>query len=751
MKRLSFAICCLFLCSLATPLSYASPPTTQPNPASSPTTSSTQKAQTTEEKKHTPSPKHAPSSKKRRAPPAYEAITVGTRQHEDAFRSPRSYNLLDRKRLEEKRPRSVPEALQEEAGIFVQKTSHGAGAPILRGTIGPQVLLVMDGIRLNNATYRSGPNQYLNVIDPWSLQRIEVLRGPASLAYGTQAFGGVIRLESQRPLLSSSGSPLFGAEAIGRYGSSDNERTGHAAFQFSAGGLGLHAGVTYSDFGDLRAGGVFTSPNNTTLQRSKTPFGDLITDSQTGAQAYSAYRALFVDLHAEARLHDRWTLSAVYQRAMIFDAGRTDQLASGDLRFYDNTRDLAYLRIKGRFDEWNTRLQLALSFQDQYEKLERPRYDKETLLKLQRTDRGKDNTMTFGSQLFGETRPTTWLLLHYGFEHYSDLIATEASRDGTPRTPELANGSTYHTLGGYLHGRAKLWGWEPESGLYLQLGGRFGGDLANAPARDNIEAVAFQQINYALSGSVQFLYRRFLNVSFSYSEGQRSPNIQETTTLGDTGNSFEVPNPSLRPEISRSLEWMIRGQYHKRITAWVSGYYSFWQDLITREKTTYKDQDTIDGKPVERNINRQRADVMGVESGLSLWIVAGWSVSASLTWTRGISYLDNGQTEPVSRIPPLFSTLAMRYHFGEFAFLEFFALLATTQDQLSARDKTDTRIPEGGTPGWYTLNLRGAANLHRNIRLALLIENLLNSPYKYHGSGILAPGLSARLSLEARL
>ncbi len=691
------------------------------------------------------------TQKERRKKPTYEAITVGTRQHEEAFRSPRSYNLLNRKRLEEKRPRSVPEALQEEAGIFVQKTNHGGGAPILRGTIGPQVLIVIDGIRLNNATYRSGPNQYLNMVDPWSLERIEVLRGPASLAYGTQAFGGVIRLESQRPKLEISGIPRFGGEAIGRYGSSDNERTGHASLQFSAGGLGIHAGVTYSDFGDLRAGGIFTSNSNTALQRSKTPFGDLITDGQTGAQAYSAYRALFVDLHAEARLHDRWTLSAVYQRAMIFDAGRTDQFASGDLRFYDNTRDLAYIRVKGRFDEWNTDLQLALSFQNQYEELERPRYDKETLLTLQRTDRAKDNTMTFGTQIFGETRPTTWLILRYGFEHYSDLLASEASRDGTPRTPEMATGATYHTLGGYVHGRAKMWGWEPESGLYLQLGGRFGGDLANAPAREKVEAIAFQQINYALAGSVQFLYRRFLNISFSYAEGLRSPNLQETTTLGDTGNSFEIPNPTLRPEISRSLELMIRGQYHKRVTAWVSGYYSFWQDLITREKTTYQGQETIDGKPVERNVNRQRADVMGVESGLSVWIIGGLSASASLTWTRGISYLDNGQTEPVSRIPPLFSTLSLRYNFGSRAFLEFFALLASAQDQLSARDKTDSRIPTDGTPGWYTLNLRGAATLHRNLRLTLLIENLLNTPYKYHASGILAPGLSARLSLEGRL
>jgi outer membrane receptor protein involved in Fe transport len=698
--------------------------------------------------------KRKEKKKEKKKPPTYEAVTVSHQRKEDAFRASRSATILDRKRLEEKRGRSVPESLQEEAGIFVQKTNHGAGAPIIRGSIGPQVLILMDGVRMNTATYRTGPSQYLNQVDPWALDRIEVLRGGASLAYGTQAFGGVIGLQSRKPLLEYGDTARFGAEAIGRYGSADQERTARASGSFGIKGFGLHAGVTYSDFGDLRAGGEIRSPDasNTRLFQQQTPFGLLVTDGATGGQMYSSYRALFVDSGLRWDIGEMWTISAAYQRAMLFDAGRAEQLIqSGDLRFYDNTRDMAYLRAEGRFQALRTKLTLTLSYQQQDEKILRYRFNTTDLTQRTRIEENRENTQSLGITLTGESRVGDWLILSYGLDHYSDIVDAEASRDGQSRPPTFSPNSQYHSLGAYLSGRARLWGWEPQSGFYLHLGGRIAGFLMDAPARSNLEAVQFQQLGHALYASLQLLYRRNLNISFSYSEGFRAPNLQEVSQIGDTGNAFEIPNPALRPEVSRSLELLIKGRYGQRVTGWVSGYYSFWQDLITREATTYNGQSTVEGKQVEWNINRERADIMGVETGLSVWIVAGLSAAASLTWTHGIAYLPNGGDEPVSRIPPLFSTISMRYNFGDIAYLEAFALLTAAQDRLSERDKRDTRIPEGGTPGWWTLNLRGAARINRHLRFVLFVENLLNAQYKYHGSGILAPGLSARIGLEGTL
>ncbi len=95
--------------------------------------------------------------------------------------------------------RSTPEMLTGTPGIWMQKTNHGGGSPFIRGLTGNQVLTLVDGIRLNNATYRYGPNQYLSTIDPWSLFSAETLRSTGSVLYGSDAMGGVVYLQTEKP------------------------------------------------------------------------------------------------------------------------------------------------------------------------------------------------------------------------------------------------------------------------------------------------------------------------------------------------------------------------------------------------------------------------------------------------------------------------------------------------------------------------------------------------------------------------
>jgi outer membrane cobalamin receptor len=92
--------------------------------------------------------------------------------------------------------RTTPEALVGSSGVFVQKTNHGGGSAFIRGLTGNQTLLMLDGVRINNATFRYGPNQYLNNIDLYTIDQIEVSKGTGSVEYGSDAIGGVIHLHS---------------------------------------------------------------------------------------------------------------------------------------------------------------------------------------------------------------------------------------------------------------------------------------------------------------------------------------------------------------------------------------------------------------------------------------------------------------------------------------------------------------------------------------------------------------------------
>ena len=690
--------------------------------------------------------------------PIFESVSVGYRTRVDAFRTPRSIVVLDRKRLREKGPRSVPEALMEEAGIFVQKTNHGGGAPFIRGAVGPQVLILVDGVRLNNSTYRAGPNQYLNLIDPHNLRRLEVLRGPGSIAYGSYAFGGVISALSRKTPMTSGSRFRYQGALLGRYGSSDNELSAHASFGGSAGNVGFRGSVTYGSFGNL-LGGSSPTPEGSVGSRyliKPTGFGDIALRGDTGRQAFSGYQQFFANGEVRWRIRSGWELKLAYQRAQFFRAGRADQFVSkGRVRYYDNVRDLVYLQTKGKSDKLRTRMRLTLSYQRQEEVRDQQALDPKNNYKMTRQDINRDQTHTVGASWQGNTRVTSWMKLSYGIDFYGDFVESEARRsknggDFKERAGNFPQGSTYFTLGAYVLARFRLWEWKPRSGFYLHVGERLNGFFATAPARPDVDAVAFQQVGQAPYASLQFLASPSFNISFSYAEGFRAPNLQEAVSLGDQGNNFEVSNPNLTAEISRTLELTVRTRWRRRVRAWVTGYVSFWNNLIDKQPGEYKGQKEVDGKAVIQLVNTANARVMGLEAGGSWRIWRGLQVSGHLTWTQGRAVTPHLET-PLSRIPPLFAKTAISYRFGKRAFLELYVLAAGTQKDLSKRDQGDPRIPKGGTPGWWTLNLRGGARLTSFARINFLVENFFNTPYKYHGSGVLGPGLSARILLEMTL
>jgi hemoglobin/transferrin/lactoferrin receptor protein len=124
-------------------------------------------------------------------------IVTATRVEEDPFSLPYSVSVVTAQDLERKMPRTTPEALRELPSIMLQKTSHGQGSPYLRGFTGYRTLMLVDGIRLNNSTFRDGPNQYWGTIDAQSLDHLEVVRGPSSVMYGSDAIGGTVNAISK--------------------------------------------------------------------------------------------------------------------------------------------------------------------------------------------------------------------------------------------------------------------------------------------------------------------------------------------------------------------------------------------------------------------------------------------------------------------------------------------------------------------------------------------------------------------------
>ena len=182
-----------------------------------------------------------------------EVVVTAQRHQQENLLVPYSVSILSQQRIGEMNARTTPEALMGTNGVFVQKTNHGGGSPFVRGVTGNQTLILVDGIRLNNSTFRYGPNQYLNTIDPFTIQRIEVAKGTGSVQYGTDAIGGVVHILTRDPQFATGKSGVHG-RVIGKYMTGNMEKTIRGEANYSGKKFAFITGVVKKNFGDLVGG-----------------------------------------------------------------------------------------------------------------------------------------------------------------------------------------------------------------------------------------------------------------------------------------------------------------------------------------------------------------------------------------------------------------------------------------------------------------------------------------------------------------
>jgi hemoglobin/transferrin/lactoferrin receptor protein len=676
--------------------------------------------------------------KKEDKPIEHEIEVVAKRIPQPVFKTDRSVSLFHKELLQEQRPRTVPEALLETPGTFVQHTNLGGGSPIVRGMIGPQILIMVDGVRFNNSTYRTGPGQYLNLIDPLLVERIEILRGPGSVLYGSDAMGGVVQVMSL-PAISPLPNRNWGLKGnlLFRYGSADNSRILNGHFDLGYKNLTISSGVSYKEFADLRGG------------------------KGVGIQPYVGYGQLSTIGKAVYRFSDGalkdWFLTFGYMLTRLDDAGRIDKLYdSNSLQIYDNVDHLLYGRLHFESPLIKSHGDLTISYQDFFEQKDNHKVenDYKTVIK---TTQDKVTAQTLGIDLNMLTMLHKNFRFNYGMMWYKDfvdadqLIRNKGEDWVTSYNQNYPDGSTYSNYGAYA-----LMEWEPihfQAQNFIRISGgcRWHGMSAYVPEKNQLPAVDFSYNGYVFSLSAQYLHGNISNVAITFSQGFRSPNLQESVMLGDTGKFFHIPNYDLKPERLDMLELLTRGCVGNMIIT-LSGYVSFLKNIIKRESTLWQGKNEIEGKEVVFNVNGGKGLLWGAEGSLMLDLGRGFIASGHVTYTWGEEWVSDGEDIPLTRIPPLFGQIKIRYDKlrikGWEGFIECYVRASGKQDRLSMEDIQDVRIPSGGTPGWWTLNIRAGARILKHMRMSLSVENVFNKKYKYHASGIYSPGTNATFSLE---
>lgn len=640
-----------------------------------------------------------------------EVVVTAQRHQQQSLLVPYSVNTISQQSLAERNSRTTPEALMGVNGVFVQKTNHGGGSPFVRGVTGNQTLILVDGIRLNNSTFRYGPNQYLNTIDPFTIKRIEVAKGTGSVQYGTDAIGGVVHILTIDPQFATGKTALHG-RVIGKYMTDDMEKTIRGEAMYSGKKFALITGIVKKNFGDLVGGDT------------------------TGRQSPSGYDEWSWDMKAKFSLRENIQLTVANQflqqkNVPVYHKVVLENFAINEMDPQQRLLSYARMNMQGK-SSFFKETEITFSYQQNIEGRNSRKNGSSSL----RKERDEINTIGFTTDIFSEFNKI-WTA-NSGIELYYDNVGS-TRKDINTQTGMSSNmrglypdNSRYGNYSLYSLHHVGFGKWIVDAGL------RF--NTFNIRISDTtLGNVKISPSAWVGNAALMYQLDKSQTVYAAFSNGYRAPNVDDMGTLGIVDFRYEVPTSGLKPEKSQHTELGYKFQT-KRLSGTVAAYYMHLTDLITRVKM---DGQVINGYQVYQKENTESAFIRGFETEVN------WNVLKNLNVAGGIAYA-YGQSlsrkEPLRRVPPFNGRLMSTYRNSKWlAAAEF--QFASHQKRLAQGDKDDNRIPKGGTPGWKVFNLFGGYNFSF-VQLKAGVQNIFNEDYRTHGSGINAVGRSAWLSVN---
>ena len=641
-------------------------------------------------------------------------VVTASRNELLSFQTPDAVSVVTQQELKTSAPRSIAEALIGATGVWMQKTNHGGGSPFVRGLTGNQTLLLIDGIRLNNATFRYGPNQYFNTIDIFSVDHVEVIRGKGSVLYGSDALGGVINVLTRTPEYTSGKSRLGGRGEV-KYMNKDMEKSGLGELSFESKNFAFSGNVNYKDFGDIFAGGSL------------------------GYERPSGYDETGVNLKAKLRFSGNWQITSAYQHLIQNDVPRYDQVAQRGYLLYTydpQIHRLAYAKVE-HFSEnlWFRKIKLTVSSQYSDETRKMQKEDSSTFTKendvVKTTGISLENYSTFSQK---------WEAVS-GIEFYSDNVESGKTVTDTETGEETdsrglyPDNSSMQNFAAFNQHTLKL------EKLHVNFGGRFNAFRIHS-VDEEFGEVTLKPSSLVGNVSLQYFISPEQQFILSAHSAFRAPNINDISSFGLFDYGIEIPSTNLSPEKAFTIE----GGYKKsseRFSMAITAFNTRLKDQIERVEATYNGSEYIDGERVYKKENIARSNISGIEFESGFKLNPQFSFINNLTWLYGKN-LEND--EPMRRIPPLNGKLALQYNkSGIFGEVEY--LFAAKQDRLSSGDIDDHRIPDGGTPGWDIINLK-AGYSWKKISFNAGLQNIFNQAYRIHGSGVDGYGRSFWMTLQ---
>ena len=692
-------------------------------------------------------------------------------------------------------PSSGAEMLELSPGVRIQKSQGGGGSPIIRGFEANRVLIVVDGVRMNNAIYRSGHLQNSITIDPSNIERAEVIFGSSSVGYGSDAMGGVIHYYTKNPILKNS--EKISSSFTTNFNSANNSVSNNFNTNYSADNWGSITSISISKYGDIKMG---KKRNHGYSYWGLTPIF-----SQNSR--YKFYAEPSINLDESIQKNTGYSQVDLFQK-FLFRIG-DDNLLNLNIQFSESS-DI------DRYDQLSIPKDNSLKFSEWYYGPQKRLLISPSLRIFPKKKFMNKGVITFGFQKINESRikrkfnslnrshqiedlkvlslngdfDTSFNNGHtvsYGIEttynhNYSKAYDRVLDVDGNNvvgvskkfaiPTRYPSDGSSYASFASYVN-----WSWNMSEFFTFNIGTRLTFTKLKASWNDVISVnPQLSRVNLnseALTTTVSMKLRpsNKIQINTVLSSGFRNPNIDDIGKIRENNGLLVVPNTFLKPEYAYNLDLGVdyKSLDNKNYLS-IRGFSTIISRHIGRaEYIVFSDITTPDTSTIIYN-NEEVTTI--ANKNLGNRFIHGFSVDGfnnlsrnlkidySLTYTKG----DNNETYgPLPSISPLFGSLSLNYINNDLtirAVYKFSDSKDPSEYSIGGEDGLDETPyiigQDGlknflGTPSWSDFSIFASKKISSNSTLRLGITNIFDIHYRTFASGISAPGRSFQAGLNLKL
>ncbi len=700
-----------------------------------------------------------------------DVVVSASRWQQNRREIPVRVKTISQKHVRLQNPQTAADLLALSDEVFIQKSQQGGGSPMIRGFSTNRLLYVVDGVRMNTAIFRSGNLQNVISLDAFAIERSEVLFGPGSVMYGSDAIGGVMNFETLSPEFSVNEKVRLSGAADSRFSSANNEKSQHFHLKIGGRKWASVTSLSSNDYGHLRMGANGPDDYLVPYYVQRADSSDMIfTNSDPLLQIPSGFTQKNIMQKIGFKPSENFEIQYGFHYSETSDYARFD-------------RHIRYKNGLPRYCEWsygpqkwlmnnlsvshsNTLIYDNLSIRLAHQFFEESRISRD-LNKSKRETRIEDvqaysANVDFVKQIFDSNT------LFYGIEAVQNDV-TSVGIDENILTSEISDGASRYPQSDWLSYGAYLTDKHNFGESFTLLGGvRFSYNEMNAVFDTTFYKFPFTTANpqsQQVTGSFGFVWHPNKKTAFAINaaSGYRAPNVDDLGKVFDSApGTVTVPNPDLKPETAYNFEISGTQVFGKFAKIELAGYYTYLADAMVRRDFTLNGLDSMiyDGEMsrIQAIQNVAFATVYGIQAGLELKLPYGFSFNGHYNYQIGEDELDDGAVSPSRHAAPAFGTARLSYAYrtvnlqvyGVYNAEKSFEELPQEEidkDYLYAKDADGNPY----VPMWYTLNFKASAQINEHFTVFAGLENMLDKRYRPYSSGISAPGRNFVISLHAKI